>query len=185
MAYRSTFSRFDNTDFAKAESSLEAIMTINNLKVARVQGIRRSMQAQTKPVVEQGSDRAVEYLTGIKMFQGSIQVVAIRYGDLVRRLASVAGGLSDADSKAATISNMPEFDIVTFRRKSPTYGGAELYNLGSSTQDLAGAGRPMYTLSGCIIDNFESAINVNDVLIMESVSIKYIDEISGEYEAAA
>jgi hypothetical protein len=184
MAYRTTFSRFDNTDFAKAETSLEAIVTINNLKMGRIQGLRRSLQAQTKPVTETGSDRAVEYLTGIKMYQGTLQSITIRYGDLVRRLASASGGIIDNDSKAATISNMPEFDIMTFRRKSPTYGGAELYNLGGGAQDLAGGGRPMYTLLGCIIDNFESAINVNDVLIMESVSIKYIDEVFGEYEAA-
>jgi hypothetical protein len=184
MAFRTTFSRFENTDFAKAETSLEAIVTINNLKMGRVQGLRRSLQAQPKPVTEVGSDRAVEYVPGIKMFQGTLQSMTIRYGDLVRRLASMSGGQIDLDSKAATISNMPEFDIITFRRKTPTYGGADLYNLGGATQDLAGAGRPQYTLLGCIIDNFESAINVNDSLIMESVSIKYIDELFGEYEAA-
>ena len=183
MVFRSTFSRFDNTDYAKVETSLEAILTINNLKMGRVQGLRRSGQAQPKPALEMGSDRAVELVPGIKLYQGTIQTIAIRYGDLVRRLASMSGGLIDGDSKAATISNMPEFNIVVMRRKVPSFGGPELYNLGSAQQDLAGGGRPMFTLLGCIIDNFEQALNVNDTLIMESCSIRYIDEMMGEYEA--
>jgi hypothetical protein len=183
MVFRQTYSHIDNTDFAKAESTLEAVLVINNLRMGRVQGIRRSMQAQPRPVTEMGTDRGVEYVPGIKMFQGSLQTVTIRYGNLVRRLASMSGGLIDGDSKAATISNMPEFDIVVVRRKVPQFGAPEMYNVGSTQQDLAGGGKPILTLVGCVIENFEQALNVNDSLIMESVSIKYIDENFGEYEA--
>ena len=113
MAFRQTYSRLDNASEAQAVSSLEMVIVVGGQRVGRCQGLRYSGQAAPRPVTEVGSDRRVEFVPGVKAFQGTLQSIAIKYGPLAKRIASMAGGLIDADSYAATLSNMPEFDIVT------------------------------------------------------------------------
>lgn len=178
MAYRQTYSRIENSAEAQAESTLEAVVVINGQRMGRVQGLRRSGQAAPRPVQEMGSDRVIEHVPGIKVFQGTLQSITIVYGDLVRRLASVAGGQIDANSKAATLSNMPDFNIALMRRGAPDYSSPELYAGASGEQNLAGTGKLITTLIGVVIESFEQGLSVNETLIMESVSFRYIDEVN-------
>lgn len=177
MAFRQTYSRIENSEQSRVESTLEAVITINGQRMGRAQGVRSSGQANARPVQELGSDRNIEFVSGIKRFQGTIQSMTIVYGDLVRRLASMGGGTIDPDSKAATITNMPEFDVAIIRRGVPSYSNPQLYAAPGSYQDLAGQGQVIKTLIGCVIESFEQGFNVNESLIMESVSIQYIDEV--------
>jgi hypothetical protein len=94
MANSWTNSRLINDEQSQVSSSVEAAITINGFPVGRAQGIRGSMQGGVRPVNEIGSDGAVQLLPGIKAYQGTIQAVAIKYGSLIKRLASMAGGNS-------------------------------------------------------------------------------------------
>lgn len=174
-AFRRSYSRITNEPESQAVSSLEMVVVINNQRVGRVQGLRYSGQAQPRPVTEVGTDRTVEFVPGIKNFQGSIQSMTIQYGDIVKRLASMSGAVIDPDSYAATLSNFPEFDIQIFNRGNPDFASPELYAPTGSSQELAGAGRLDRTLIGCVIETFDSNLNANEALIMESVSFKFID----------
>lgn len=177
MAFRTTYSRIENSEESRAVSTNEAIVTINGLKVGRCQGLRTSLQANSRPIQEMGSDRNVEFVPGIKRFQGTLQSITIQYGNLVQRLASMAGGSIDPDSIAAIISNMPEFDISIVQRGAPSFTAPQLYSPPGGFQDLAGAGQVIKTLIGCVISSAEQPFNVNEPLIMESVSFEYIDEV--------
>lgn len=177
MAFRQTYSRVDNSPESQAESSLEAVVVINSIRVGRVQGLRRSGQAQPRPVQEMGSDRVIEFVPGIKTFQGTLQSITITYGDLIKRLSAMVGGQIDSNSKAATITNFPEFDIALMRRGLPSYGSPSQYAAPGGSQDLAGTGKLITTLVGCVIETFEQSFNANESLIMESVSFRYIDEV--------
>jgi hypothetical protein len=179
MSYRTTYSRVDNAPESRAESTLEMVLKMNGVPMGRIQGLRRSGQAAPRPVQELGSDRNVEFVSGIKNFQGTLQSITIVYGDLVKRLVSLSGGVIDETSKSAMLSNMPEFDISVMRRGTPNYGSPTLYAPSGSAQTLAGGGTVLTTIIGCVIDTFEQGINVNETLIMESVSIRYIDEMLG------
>lgn len=178
MVFRQTYSRIDNSPEAASESSLEMVIIIAGQRMGRAQGLRRTGRTNIRPVNELGSDRPVELMQGIKAFQGTLQSVSIKYGDLSRRLASLSGGVIDPDSKAATLTNMPEFNIQVMRRGLPQYATPQLYAAPGSSQQLAGTGKLVTTLIGCAIESFEVAYNVNDVVIMESVSLQYIDEIT-------
>ena len=177
MPFRTTYSRLTNAPEARAETTLEAVVVINGLKMGRVQGLRKSGQAGPRNVDELGSDRSVEFVPGIKRFNGSLQSITIRYGDLVKRLASMAGGVIDADSKAATLSNCPEFDIAILRRGTPEYTNPTLYAETGGYQDLVATGGVVSVLQGCIIASFEQGFNVQDAIIMESATFQYIDEL--------
>ena len=175
MSFRQTYSRFDNDPLSQAESSLEMVIMINNLRMGRIQGLRYSGNAAPRPVTEIGTDRRVEFVPGIKTYQGSIQAITITYGDLLKRISSVTGTPVDPASKAATLSNFPEFDIVITRRGLPSYNNPALYAPPQSEQPLAGSGGMSKTLVGCVITSFEGSINVNEALLMESVSFEFID----------
>ena len=176
MAFRQLFSSVDASRNAAAESSLEAVVIIGEQIVGRVQGLRRNGRTNNRPVQEIGTDRVIEFVAGIKNFQGTLQTIAIQYGDLVKRLASFTGTQIDPRSKAAMLTNFPEFEISVFRRGVPNYGSPTLYADTGTAQNLVGTGELVFTQYGCSIDSFESAMNVNDSLIMESVSYSYIDE---------
>lgn len=177
MPFRETFSRLTNAPEARAETTLEAVVVINGLKMGRVQGLRKSLQAGPRPVDELGSDISVEIVPGIKKYNGSLQSITIRYGDLVKRLASMAGGVIDTNSKAATLSNMPEFDIAILRRGTPTFGSPQLYAPTGGSQDLVGSGGVVSVLVGCVIATAEQTYGVQDALVMESCTFQYIDEV--------
>jgi hypothetical protein len=177
MTFRVSYSRLDNDPASQALSSLEIVLRINNIPVGRAQGLRRSGQAAPRPVNEMGSDRVVEFVPGIKTFQGTLQSITLKYGDLMKRLASAAGGEIDAQSKAATLSNMPEFDISVLDRGNPNFTSPSLYAPAGSGQNLAGTGKLIVTLIGCVVESFEQSFNVNEALVMESVSFRYIDEV--------
>ncbi|GEM_PF-4973653 len=175
MAFRQTYSRVSNEPESRVESALEAIISIESVRVGRCQGLRINGRTNNRPVNEIGSDRAIEFVAGMKGFQGTLQSMAIVYGDLVKRIASASGGSIDPDSYASTLSNIPEFSISVFRRGTPSYGSPTAYASPTGSQELAGGGKLVKTLVGCSIDSFESGINANDSLIMESVSFSFID----------
>lgn len=180
-SFRHTYSRIENSAASRAESSLEAVLFIGGFPMGRIQGLRHSIQSGNRPVVELGSDRAVEIVPGIKMGQGSAQSITVRYGDLVRRIASVAGGRIDATSRAATLSNMPEFDIVVMRRGAPGYFTPEKYAPSRPPErPLAGQGGLVTALIGCSITSAEKTISSQEAVVMEAVSFMYIDELQGD-----
>lgn len=179
MAFRQTYSRLDNAPESQAVSSLEIVAVINNLRIGRLQGLRYSGQAGPRPVTEIGTDRTVEFVPGLKSYQGTVQSITIKYGDLVKRLVSMAGGIIDPDSHAAMLSNMPEFDIQILDRGNPNYQSPLLYAPSSDTQNLAGSGKLIKTLMGCVIETFDQSFNSNEALVMESVSLKFVDIVPG------
>ncbi len=182
MAFRTTYSRLDNSPESQALSSLEIVLKINNIPIGRAQGLRRSGQAAPRPVNEMGSDRVVEFCPGIKTYSGSLQSLTLKYGDLIKRLGSAAGAALDSQSKAASLSNFPEFDISVLDRGNPDYQSPQLYAPSSSTASLAGSGKLIVTLIGCVIESFEQSFNVNEALVMESINFKYIDELAEAQE---
>jgi len=175
MAFRQTYSRTENNAQARAEFSLDIAIVINGLRLGRIQSISISAQTQARPAIEIGSDRAVEFVPGIKQYQGRISSMMLKYGDLMKRLASVSGGIIDATSRAATITNLPEFDIVLARRGSAGVGVPQLYAPAQGPQDLSGAGGILGTIFGCVINSHEVNITAQDTLIMENVSFSAID----------
>lgn len=175
MPFRRTYSNVDSSEQSQALSSLEAVVIIGGQRMGRIQGLRHSGQAQPRPVNEIGSDKSVEFVPGIKQYSGTIQSITIAYGDLVRRIASLTGGQIDPDSYAATLSNLPEFDIQCFQRGTPQYNNPELYAAPSQPQNLVGSGQLIKTFMGCVIESFEGSLNVNESLVMESVSFRFID----------
>jgi len=175
MTFRKTYSRLDNNPEAQAVSSMELAVMVNNLPVGRVQSVRWSLQASPRDVTEIGSDRVVEYVPGIKRYSGSIQSLTIKYGPLISRLSSMAGGTVDAESLAKTLSDMPEFDIQVIDRGNPDLTSPSLYAPSQDTGNLAGTGNLLYTLMGCVIESAEQGINASDALVMESASIKFVD----------
>jgi hypothetical protein len=179
MTFRKTYSRLDNNAEAQAVSSLELAVMINNLRVGRLQGLRYSLQAGPRDVIEIGTDRVVEYVPGIKRYSGTIQSLTIKYGPIISRLSSMAGGTVDAESLAATISNMPEFDIQIVDRGNPDLQSPALYAPAQDTQSLAGGGKLLMTLMGCVIETSEQGINANDALVMESIGFKFVDVVPG------
>lgn len=178
MAFRTTYSRLDNAPEAQAVSSLEIVLRINNIPIGRAQGLRRSGQAAPRPVNELGTDRVVEYVPGVKTFQGSLQSLTLKYGSLVKRLASATGTPIDPDSMAATLSNFPEFDITVLDRGNPDYTSPQLYAPAQDAGNLAGSGKMLITLIGCVIESFDQNFSNSEALVMESVSFKYIDEVT-------
>ncbi|MCD8487890.1 MAG: hypothetical protein LRZ84_14430 [Desertifilum sp.] len=184
MPFRQTYSRLGNDPQSRAVSSLEMVIAINGLAVGRCQGLRRSGQANPRPVTEIGSDRVVEYAPGVKMYSGSLQSIVVRYGDLIQRIASATGAAIDPDSKATTLSNFPEFDIVITSRGDGTFASPELFAQPGESKSLAGQGGMVTTLMGCCIDTFESSTSSQDVLQMESVNFRYIDEITGTQDVS-
>ena len=179
MAFRTTFSRVENSPQARAEFSMDIAVVINGFRLGRIQGLSMSGQASPRPATELGSDRAVEYVPGIKMYSGRLQSMTLRYGDLIKRLASVSGGYIDANSIAATLTNFPEFDIVIARRGSAGNPAPSLYAPAQQSLDLAGGGGMIKTLIGCVIESFDQNITAQETLIMENVSFRFIDEVMG------
>jgi hypothetical protein len=176
LAFRNTYSRVENSVFARAEFSLDIALVINGLRLGRIQSISISAQTQARPAIEIGSDRAVEFVPGIKQYQGRISSMMLKYGDLMKRLASVSGGIIDRTSRAATITNMPEFDIVIARRGSAGVGVPQLYAPAQGPADLSGGGGIIGTIFGCVINSYESNFTAQDTLIMENVSFSAIDQ---------
>lgn len=179
MAFRTTYSRVSNEPAFRLESSLDMAIVIAGQRVGRIQGFSSSGQPSPRPAIEIGSDRVVEFIQGIKMYQGRIQSMTLRYGDLVKRLASLSGGVIDGRSQAATLTNMPEFDIALFRRGNAGEPAPQLLAPNSASQDLSGSGGLVKMFIGCVIDSFDQAINAQDSMIMENVSVKYVDVIQG------
>ncbi|MBT9316293.1 hypothetical protein [Leptothoe spongobia] len=179
MAFRQTYSRVENSAQTRIEHSLDMAIIINGFRMGRIQGFSASGQASPRPVTEIGSDRAVEHVPGIKMFQARIQSMSLRYGTLPKRLASVAGGVIDQRSLSSTLTNMPEFDIGVFRRGSAGAPAPQLYAPAQQPANLSGTGGLVELYQGCIIDTFERSISAQEATIMENVSIRYIDVIQG------
>ncbi|MEO0376205.1 MAG: hypothetical protein AAF329_16600 [Cyanobacteria bacterium P01_A01_bin.17] len=179
MAFRQTYSRVENSAQTRIEHSLDMAVIINGFRVGRLQGISASAQASPRPVTELGSDRAVEHVPGIKMYQARIQSMTLRYGDLPKRLASLAGGVVDQRSQASTLTNMPEFDIGIYRRGSAGSPAPQLYAPAQQPANLAGSGGLIKMFIGCIIDTFEQSITAQEATIMENVSIRFIDVVQG------
>lgn len=176
MAFRRTYSRVENNVQARAEFSLDIAIIVNGLRMGRIQSLSISTQTQARPAIEIGSDRAVEFVPGIKQYQGRISSMLLRYGDLAKRLASAAGGSIDRTSRAATLTNMPEFDIVIARRGAAVGGIPQLYNIGGGPQALAGGGGVLGTIYGCVLMSYETNITAQDTLIMENVSFSAVDQ---------
>lgn len=180
MAFRQTYSRVENSPLARAEFSLDIAIVINGLRLGRIQSISISAQTQARPAIEIGSDRAVEFVPGIKQYQGRISSMMLKYGDLMKRLASVSGGIIDSTSRAATITNLPEFDIVLGRRGSAGLGVPQLYAAAQGPQDLSGAGGILGTIYGVVINSHEANFTAQDTLVMENVSFSAIDMTMGD-----
>lgn len=180
MAYRTTYSRVENSPQARAENSLDIAVIINGFRMGRIQSLSLSGQASPRPATELGSDRAIEYVPGIKMFSARCQSMTLRYGDLIKRLASLSGAYIDQDSIAATLTNFPEFDIVIARRGSAGEPAPSRYAPSLPTQDLSGSGGAIKILQGCVIETFDQNFQSQETLIMENVSIKYIDQTTPE-----
>jgi hypothetical protein len=176
MAFRQTYSRVENSVLARAEFSLDIALVINGLRLGRIQSLSISAQTQARPAIEIGSDRAVEFVPGIKQYQGRISSMMLKYGDLAKRLASVSGGIIDATSRAATITNMPEFDIVIARRGSAGTGVPQLYADAQGPQDNSGSGGIIGTIYGCVLNSWECNITAQDTLIMENASFSAVDQ---------
>ncbi|NER79651.1 MAG: hypothetical protein F6K42_08725, partial [Leptolyngbya sp. SIO1D8] len=83
-------------------------------------------------------------------------------------------------SEAATLTNFPDFDIVVARRGSAGQPAPSRYAGSQGPLDLAGTGGIVKVFIGCAIDGYESSINANETLIMESVQIKFCDLMLGE-----
>lgn len=181
MAFRQTYSRVENSSQSRAEFSLDIAVVINGIRLGRIQSLSISTQTQNRPAIEIGSDRAVEFVPGIKQFQGRISSMLLRYGDMVKRIASVSGGAIDNTSRAATLTNAPEFDIVLARRGAPAGGGIPaLFNVGQGPQDLAGGGGVIGSIYGCSIMSYEATLSAQDTLIMENVSFSAVDQTFGD-----
>jgi hypothetical protein len=176
MAFRVQYSRVENSVLARAEFSLDIALVINGLRLGRIQSLSISAQTQARPVIEIGSDRAIEFVPGVKQYQGRISSMLVKYGDLMKRVASVSGGIIDRTSRAATITNMPEFDIVIARRGSPGTGVPQLYAPTQGPADLAGGGGIIGTIYGCVINSWECNFTAQDTLIMENVSFSAVDQ---------
>lgn len=177
MAFRQTYSRVENSVLARAEFSLEIALMINGLRLGRIQSLSISCQTQARPAIEIGSDRAVEFVPGIKQYQGRISSMMIKYGDMTKRIASVSGGFIDATSHAATITNLPEFDIVITRRGTPGYHATpELYAAAWIPENNSGSGGIIGTIYGCVLNSWEANITAQETLIMENVSFSAIDQ---------
>lgn len=176
MAFRTTYSRVENSVLARAEFSLDIALVINGLRLGRIQSLSISAQTQARPAIEIGSDRAVEFVPGIKQYQGRISSMMLKYGDLAKRIASVSGGIIDQTSRAATITNLPEFDIVIARRSSAGVGVPQLYAPTQGPADLSGGGGIIGTIFGCVLNSWECNITAQDTLIMENVSFSAIDQ---------
>jgi hypothetical protein len=179
MVFRKTYSTVDNNPNARAELSLEMVIMINNIPQGRIQGLRTNYNTGVGTVDEIGTDHAVEFTPGKKTYQGTIQSLIVKYGSLMQRIASAAGSPIDANSLSATISNLPEFDIHIMRRGQAQLGTPQPYAPASASQKLAGAGKPLYILQGCVIASGEFSINANQALMMESVSFQFIDMAPG------
>ncbi len=175
MPFRQQFSRIENSEQAAVESTLEAAVVINGMRVGRVQGLRYSGQANIRPVQEIGTDRVIEFVPGIKNYQGTLQSITIQYGDLVKRLASLAGAPIDSQSYASLLTGFPDFDIAIMRRGNTNYTSPALYAPIAGSENLAGQGTLIKVLQGCAIESFEQSFNANESLIMESVSFRFID----------
>jgi len=177
MAFRTTFSRFDNSADTRAVSSLEIVLAINGVRVARCQGVTHNGRTNNRPVQELGTDRVVEFVPGIKNFSGTIRSITIQYGDITQRLASAAGTPIDAMSRAAMLSNFPDFSIEVYKRGSVDFSNSSptAFATPDSSQDLAGRGALMQQFVGCSLTNYDQQYNVNDALIMESVSFEFVD----------
>lgn len=176
MAFTQTYSRVENSVLARAEFSLDIALVINGLRLGRIQSLSISCQTQARPAIEIGSDRAVEFVPGIKQYQGRISSMMLKYGDMVKRFASVSGGVIDATSRAATFSSMPEFDIVIARRGSPGFATPQLYAPAQGPQDNSGGGGVIGTIYGCVINSWEANITAQETLIMENVSFSAVDQ---------
>lgn len=179
-AFRTTYSRVENSREARAEFALDMALVINGYRFGRIQGLSHSMQASTRPANEIGSDRAVEIVPGIKVYSGRIQSMVLQYGNLIKRLASVTGAVIDQTSEAATLTNFLDFNIVVARRGSAGQPAPDRYASSQGPLDLAGTGGVVKVLQGCAIDGYESSINANETLIMESVQIKFCDLMYGD-----
>lgn len=177
MAFRRTFSRVENAPQARAEFSLDIGVVINGFRLGRIQSISWSMQAGARPALEIGSDRAVEFVPGVKQYQGRVSSMLLQYGDLVKRLASVTGTIIDASSRAATLTSMPEFDIVIARRGTAGQAAPTLYAPAQPPRDLAGSGGIICTLIGCVIQSADINMSAQETLIMENVSIAFVDQV--------
>ncbi len=176
MAFRRTYSRVENSVLARTEFSLDIALVINGLRLGRIQSLSISCQTQARPAIEIGSDRAVEFVPGIKQYQGRISSMLLKYGDMTKRIAAVAGGVIDATSRAATITNLPEFDIVIARRRSAGYASPQLYAPALGPQNYSGSGGVITTIYGCVINSCEMTINAQETLIMENLSFSSVDQ---------
>lgn len=179
MAFRKTYSNIDNAPQSKAELSLEMAIVINNIPQGRIQGLRANYNTGVGQVDEIGTDHVVEFVPGKKSYQGTIQSIILRYGSLMQRIASASGAPIDANSLSATISNLPEFDIHVMRRGQAQLNQPQAYAPFSPSQKLAGAGKLLYVLQGCVIASGEFSINSNQALMMESVSFQFVDIAPG------
>lgn len=175
MAFRTTYSRVDNSPEAQATSSLEMVISIGKQRLGRCQGLRYNYRGNPRPLNEIGSDRTVEFLPGLKNFSGSLQLVLIQYGPALKRLAALTGTEIDPNSLAATLTNFPEFEIELYDRGNPNYRSPELYAPVGSTQDLAGGGRLVQVLMGCVIESGDFNLNASETMVMESVSFQFVD----------
>lgn len=180
MPFRRSYSATENQPQSRAESAVLTQIVINGFALGRIQGVQGAGQAANQPMTELGTDRAVEFVPGIKMYNGSFSSATIRYGDMVKRLAAVAGTLLKASSKAAILSNFPEFDIQVVRAGNPSYPEPALYSELTDGANLSGGGDVIKTYVGCSITNFSQSLQSQQAMIMEQVSFQYIDEIYGE-----
>ncbi len=179
MAFRKTYSNVDNAPQARAESGLEAVVIINGIKLGRIQGLRWNYNSGIAPVTEIGTDHPVEFVPGMKAYQGTMQSITLRYGNLVQRIASAIGTPIDPDSMSAILSNFPEFDIHIMSRGQAQLNTPQAYAPASPPQALAGAGNVMGVLKGVAIASAEQGINAGQALLMESVSFQAIDYSPG------
>ena len=178
MPFRDPYSKVENQSRSRAESSVLTQIVINGFPLGRIQGLQGAGQAANQPMTELGTDRAVEFVPGIKIYNGSFSSATIRYGDMVKRLAAVTGTKLTASSKASILSDFPEFDIQVVRAGNPTYPDPALYPLlDGNTVNLSGAGDVIKEYIGCSITNFSQSFQSQQAMIMEQVSFQYIDEI--------
>lgn len=180
MVFRKTYSTVDNNANARAELSQEMVIMIGNIPQGRIQGLRWNFNTGVGTVDEIGTDHVVEFVPGKKSYQGTMQSVIVKYGSLIQRIASSAGAPIDGSSMSATLLNLPEFDIHIMRRGQAQLGTPQAYAPTSPSQKLAGAGKAMYILQGCVIASGEASINANQALMMESVSFQFIDMVPGD-----
>lgn len=180
MAFRQTYSRVENSAQSRAQFSLDIAIVINGLRLGRIQSLSLSVQTQARPAIEIGSDRAVEIVPGIKQYQGRISSMMLMYGDLIKRFASTSGGIIDSTSRAATITNLPEFDIMLSRRGSAGTGVPQLYATPQGPQDLSGGGGIVGVIYGVAINSYEMNITAQDTLVMENVSFTAVDQTMGD-----